>query len=244
MKKSSLTFATFSSLCSKKSSPKFVAFFPLCSKKGLACLLLILLVLVSVPFVFADNGLENGEDVDNDLEEVNDEDVETPDLDRVSETLAKDREIPEELRLVSRILFGVDETISISFFIILLMLWLIVLLVLKEIMEFLPFFKGATSWIGALIINLIFGVTGVFIEITTFYATLFDFGFFARLPLAGQVLAIVVLIVVGLGVFHVLNRVKSKVARDVSEQKGFKAGADMATWRLYLKNMLGMKSRS
>lgn len=218
MKKNPLTFAAFSSLDSKKSSPKFTTFSSIYSKKNLVYLFLTLFILASMPLVFANN----------DLDETNNEKIETPDLDRVSETLAKDREIPEELHLVSRILFGVEETISISFFIILLMLWLIILLVLKEIMEFLPFFKGFTVWVGAIIVNLIFGVSGAFSEATTFYISVFDFWLFAEWFLAGQVLAIIVLVLLGFIIMTLIRYIRMHAEREESEMRGFKSGLDLS----------------
>jgi hypothetical protein len=144
---------------------------------------------------------------------------------KIDETLEKERPIPENLQLLSKILFGLETTLTASFFIILLMMWLIILLILVEALQMSNIFNGPISWPIAIIVNLLFGVSGVFREVTAFYMGFGEaIAFIGRWPIVTLIFSIIVLAIIGFVILTSLKHFKKKAEEEQAPMSGFESG--------------------
>src|SRR3989344_4734636 len=76
-------------------------------------------------------------------------------------SLNKSVEIPENLKLPAKIIFGIDEDMPFSKFVVYLMFWLFIFLIIFQIVKIMPFFKeGVIKLIAALAISVLAGNLG------------------------------------------------------------------------------------
>src|SRR3989344_6746920 len=107
---------------------------------------LVLVLLLSVSLVSAQNDLTKKV---GDLKEL---DIKNS----ARNSLNKSVEIPENLKLPAKIIFGIDEDMPFSKFVVYLMFWLFIFLIIFQIVKIMPFFKeGAIKFIAALAISVL-----------------------------------------------------------------------------------------
>jgi len=80
---------------------------------------------------------------------------------KTNSALNKSVEIPENLKLPAKILFGLEEDMPFSRFVVYLMFWLFVFLIIFQVVKIMPFFKeGVIKFIAALAISVLAGNLG------------------------------------------------------------------------------------
>ena len=194
-------------------------------KKELVIFSLISLILLS-NFVVADSNdtTSNTPDSDDIKQEL---EIATKNIDeKVSKGLEKEIQIPQYLQVIAKIMFGMEETIGISLFIILVILWLIVLILLIDIIKFIPIPLLQNFWpraiVGILISSLI-ALSGITKSIALFFLNIGDSLKFLEKWGAGALLF--ALVVLGIILFAIMKIMpfldryyqKLKVAQDARD---------------------------
>ncbi len=129
----------------------------------------LLLLVLSVYFIQAEENssltfTSNPSDVKNDLESTG-KNVSLS----FKEYLADTREISEEIKWIPKLLFGIEDSISISQLIIYSAVWVLVLLILNNLVSILPLNVKGISWIMSGIIMLLMGLGGGITLVTNFW---------------------------------------------------------------------------
>ncbi|MEM4271366.1 MAG: hypothetical protein QXO70_04725, partial [Candidatus Pacearchaeota archaeon] len=116
---------------------------------------------------------------------------------KISSTLEQEIEIPENLQLAARILFGLkpDKKVVFQEFIILIMTFVIFFFIIRDVMVFVPFFDTTIkSIIGAVLVTLLTGISGgflLFADLMLFLSSFF--GILERWPIITIVLVFILL---------------------------------------------------
>jgi hypothetical protein len=151
-------------------------------------------------------------------------------------TLTTEREIPQSLQIVTKILFGIEKTLTVSSFIVIIGLWLIALLIIADVLKFAPFFKGIKAWLGAVIISLIIGVSGGFKGAANFFLSIGDtIDIVGELPILTLVFTILILLVGTFLILYLLRLMRRKIEIYTNENKGMDAGAVVSGIRPFFK---------
>ena len=144
---------------------------------------------------------------------------------------------PEIIQRISGALFSFEEAVIISYFIIIIMTWLILLLILTELLKIIPLFTNLTSWISAIIIDLLFGVSGA---IKTTINFLFGFTELLEFTNASQFIkisiVIALVIIIGLFILVMVRKIRWTIQKDKIEREGFEAGAQTSYIKEFLKS--------
>lgn len=90
------------------------------------------------------------------------------------EKLADQREIPEEIKWIPELLFGISDSISVSQLIIYSAVWILILLILNNLVSFLPFNINGISWIMSGIIMLLMGLGGGITLVTNVWMSVIE----------------------------------------------------------------------
>lgn len=142
--------------------------------------------------------------------------------------LEKDITVPENLQLVAKAVFGLDNNKKVSFseFVVMAALWFLVFSVISNLLRGIYFMsEGVTRWLGAVVITCLIAVSGVIKSISRIIFNFFDmFTFFTKL---GFLKLIFALIIVG-GIIYVVNmfvnKLYSQAKLEEAKMRGFKAG--------------------
>ena len=124
---------------------------------------------------------------------------------KTNQILEKNVEIPNELQIVARILFGLDENdkVDLQIFIVLIALWFFIYLLIVSIIQIMPFLQGGKSWIVGFLIMLLVGFSGgLTFAAFWIYSISGFFGLLQQLAIARILVAIIILVFIFL-FFHV-----------------------------------------
>lgn len=144
-----------------------------------------------------------------------------------NEVLSNEIEIPENLQKFSRVFFGLknEEEVSLQKFIIFVGVWLVFLFLLASILEITPFFDGWKSWIGAVVVNLLVGLSGGFLLVTGFIFSLSNL--FGVLENWGILTLFIGLILVAL-FYYLLSKLIVIIREKNGEDKMSRVGRNIA----------------
>jgi heme A synthase len=130
--------------------------------------------------------------------------------------------VPEGLQSAARFIFALDssQVITLSHLIILIVVFFALLLIISSVMEFVPFFEGIKSWIGAIVITLLMSVSGGLRDASSLLFELGDRSSASNLGKIWLVLIVAVILVIGWGISKALKIVRDKIGIEEAEQVG------------------------
>ena len=138
----------------------------------------------------------------------------------ISNISVNELELPSALTSATKVIFNIPagENITLSYFVILVALFIFFLLLISSLMQFVPFFDGWKAWVGALVITLLVAFSGGIRASTQLFLNFeVNFGRFAQI---GFVFIAVILIIIGWGLTKLLKMVKDKVGVETAEHMG------------------------
>jgi hypothetical protein len=145
-----------------------------------------------------------------------------------STTLTRTVDIPENLKILTRVIFGIKGDISLDVFMVVLCVLIGFILLLQNVMQFVPFFEGWKSWIGSVIVTLLIGVTGAFVETIKFLFHIANlFGILEKWPILRVTVLILLVIIFIFGINRLVAMMSKKDSLDKAEMEGRKAGLGM-----------------
>jgi len=168
----------------------------------------LIIALISTNLIYAqDNSLKQQQALDLEL--------------KTQRFLIQPVEIPDSLKVVVRIVFGLkaDENLDTQTLMVMVAIWIGLFTIIAAVLEFLPFLnKGFSRWLGAVIVTCLIGVSGGIKTSAIFLLSLTSgiIDFFVAI-------AIVVGIVFCANI--ILNKILAKAKLEQMEIKGLKAGA-------------------
>ncbi len=152
--------------------------------------------------------------------------------DKTNALLSQEPVIPEELKGLLRVLFGLekDEAIPFQNFIIFTALWIMLFLLLQNALEFLPFFgKGPKSWIGALVISCLASTTGAInIVAHAFFFIEKDIKFLTAWSIITIILNLVIFAAFFFGIRELLKNLKKEAELMQLKRAGLNTGISSA----------------
>lgn len=135
--------------------------------------------------------------------------------------------IPSYLEIPAKILFGIGsgEALSFNVFIVLIALWIVLFLILKNVMEIVPFFSGSKSILGAFIVVCLIAVSGGIKESAMFFFGLGNtFSVMKEFGILTLILIVILIAVLGWGILRLVGVAKGKYKIVESETTGEKVG--------------------
>ncbi|MEK6936316.1 MAG: hypothetical protein AABW67_06010 [Nanoarchaeota archaeon] len=194
-------------------------------KKIGLCLGILVISLVLINLVCSEETAGNLtakglEDVNLDIKSISE--VQT----KTTQTLEQTVNIPENLQIVARIIFGISGEISLQIFIVLIAIWIMLLVVITNILKITPFFKGEIiPWIGGFIITLLIALTGTIRSLAVLFFNLGNvFKFLEEWPIIGVVFALIIAIGALWMASIILKIIGNKIGLEDAGQKGRKIG--------------------
>ncbi len=161
--------------------------------------------------------------------------------------LEKDIEVPEDLQLVARVVFGLktNEEITLSEFVVMVVIWFLIFSVVTNLLRGIYFMsEGVTRWLGGVVITCLIAVSGVVKSASVIIFNFFDmFTFFAKL---GFLKLIFALIIVGAIIYIVnvfINKQYSKSKLEEHYVRGMKAGVGSRLREKEADELLGRTRR-
>jgi hypothetical protein len=148
-----------------------------------------------------------------------------------NELVEKEIEVPESLKVPARIIFGLKpgDKLDISILITMICLWIFLVLLLSKTLELTPFFENGKSWLGAILITGIIGVSGSIKSVTVLWLDLGNiFGVLEKWGAFKLGFVIIFLFSIFFGLNYVLKILKDKKILGESMGKGTEAGLGMA----------------
>ena len=152
--------------------------------------------------------------------------------DRPNDVLDQSVEFPEEIKSITRVAFGLDEdhNVDLQVFIVLLGIWIVMLLIVKSILDIVPFFGvGWKSWIGGIVVTLLMATTGAlrisaefFFSIGTSIKVLGDWG------IAVILFTLVILFIILYAVTKVTNILKYNMGLEEIKKFGYNLALEKA----------------
>jgi len=123
--------------------------------------------------------------------------------------------------------------------IILIALWVIIMLIIKSILEIMPFFgKGWKSWLAGAIVTLLASISGGITRGGIWILGLADsIKWLDRFGRAKVAFVVIFLIIVGYALMKLVKLVEENVIIYGKEQKGFKVGAETGFSKMKRKEM-------
>jgi uncharacterized membrane protein len=142
--------------------------------------------------------------------------------------LEKQVQIPENMQGLARVLFGIkpDTTIDFQHLIILFAAFLIVFLVVRDFIGFIPFFDSKLkSILGAFAVTIISGSAGGFIMFADFMLSIGSlFGWLKTQSILNLTIALIIFVSLYLVLNKVSENMKSEAKIEEARQAGEKAG--------------------
>lgn len=137
--------------------------------------------------------------------------------------------INENLAIPIKILFGVKGPVTLSFAIMILLIWIMMLIFLRNIMILTPFFKGGMSWLMAIVVNLLIALSGgmkfltkVFLETGSIFKFLEEWTTGALI--ASIILVIIIFLVLGKAMKFIRRKEEIMKAEEESTKLGVNLG--------------------
>ena len=129
-------------------------------------------------------------------------------------------ELSEGLASGARFVFNLPavESVTLSYLVILIALFIFLLLVISSLMRFVPFFEGWKAWAGSVIVVLLISFSGgIRGSAQLFLGFQTNFGRFAQI---GFIFLSIILLIIGWGLAQLLKMVRNKVGVEVAQQMG------------------------
>tara|TARA_Y100000310_G_scaffold331416_2_gene404921 strand:+ start:965 stop:1558 length:594 start_codon:yes stop_codon:yes gene_type:complete len=159
---------------------------------------------------------------------------------KLNTALNADIQIPPELILPTKIVFGLnqDDNISLSLFIILISTWILFFIVIYHILSVTPWFKeGWKLWLGSIAVTLLIAITGAIKSLANFYFNIGNiFEFLERWSAGAVFFAIILLALSGWLINKVTNIMKTNMAIDEAEETGQNIGLVSTVGKAYRKS--------
>ncbi len=209
-------------------------------KKGLTFLLVIFsIILLSTSFIIAQENQDNEniiEDTDSELAKEEIEKLKNPFGEGLKEMfgegLKKEFIVPEYLQIPARIIFGVEETISIQGLVILITIWFMLFFIIADILKITPFVKGSLVWIMSFFVTSLVALSGAVKSLAVFFFNLgTTFKFFEDWPALAIIITLAVIFVLGYILHYVMKIFKEYAELEGAEQRGLSIGKMVAMAR-------------
>lgn len=193
-------------------------------------LIFILVSLVSINLVYAQDSLKEQQALDIELK-------------KTKSLLEQKIEVPENLKVIARIVFGLksNEEVDMQTLMVMVAIWIGLFALIAAILEFTPFLnKGFSRWLGAVVMTCLVGVSGGIKISAIFLLSLADiFRLGEKYGIIKLVLAFIVIGIFVYGVILVLNKILSKAKLEEAEIRGMKAGVGSRILQEHAKRTLG-----
>lgn len=136
--------------------------------------------------------------------------------------------INENLAIPIKILFGVKGPIKISFAIMIILIWLMMLIFLRNVLILTPFFKGGISWLMAIVVNLLIALSGGMRFLTkAFLETGSIFKFLEEWTTGALIFSIILAIIIFLILGKAMKFIKRKEEIMKAEEESTKIGVNL-----------------
>ena len=159
-----------------------------------------------------------------------------------NEVLEKEVKIPDNLQIFARVLFGLKKTdkVDLQTIILLFATFFIILILLHEIIGIM--FSDWKSWVFAVVVNLIIGVSGGFRDSVAFFFGIGNlFGFLEEYELLRFIIVLALLFIFFYFLSKVFNKFKDKEELEESSQMGRDIGFMASISRMY-RRVMGKKN--
>jgi len=148
----------------------------------------------------------------------------TPIQQQATQAQAPQVAVPQELKDAARFIFNLDAgaEIEFSFFVILVVIFLGILLLVTEIVSFMSFFEGGSRWLAGIVITLLVSVSGGLKQAANFIWGFADI--FKAVDKWGIVKLFFVILIIAILVFGViilLEMLRKKVRKEERHWLGF-----------------------
>jgi len=195
-------------------------------KRGIV-FLLIILVFISIPLVIAQEDNKT-------KEKLNIGEIDTF-LDP-EQSIA----IPDYLKIPAQVIFGIKGEITLQVFIILIALWFILLLLIKDILEFTPFFNGEIiPWLASIVITTLVAISGAIRSMAIFFLNFGNlFGILEGKAGLAIFVALVIVIILGYGLNKLLKILRNSMELGKATQEGFSIRKFIEMIKVYNKTEL------
>ena len=142
-----------------------------------------------------------------------------------NEFLQKDRQIPEGIANIAKIIFGLDSSsISVDKFVVLIVLLICTFFLIYNLIPLVGLFKENLAILVSIIITLLISITGAFKETTDMFFNLFSISLLEEwviLKLISILLTITIIIII---FSPIIQKIKNKIKIEKAERAGEKAG--------------------
>jgi hypothetical protein len=164
---------------------------------------------------------------------------------KVSSTLQEEVNIPENLQVIARIFFGIEQDRPVSWqeFAILFASFMIFFFIFKDVMDLIPFFETkARAIAGAFIVVSLVGLSGGLMLLTSFLMDLGAlFGFLTGYSLLTLFFALILLLIIMFLSMTILRVIKRKISLEIAEAEGEEEGTMKRSLKI-LKQIWGLKT--
>ena len=192
--------------------------------------LLILVSLIFISFLATAQTNQNIDNITNIAQNISTASFKTA----TNQALNKEIALPGWADIIARVLFGVEDKITFSNFIILVAVWLMLFLMIFNIIKLMPFFKGDTvKLIASICITLIIAISKVMITLSEqLLSFVSSFKFFKDWSAGALFFSIVLVVVVFFFLIKVLNKIGDKMEVGAAESAGDEAGAGLGIMKV------------
>jgi len=136
--------------------------------------------------------------------------------------------INENLAIFVRVLSGIQGPVTISYAIMIALIWIMMLIFLRNIMILTPFFKGGMSWLMAIVVNLLIALSGGMKLLTKlFLETGSIFKFLEEWTTGALIFSIILVIVIFLILGKAMKFIKRKEEIMKAEEESTKLGVNL-----------------
>lgn len=208
-------------------------------KRGITLLSIFLITILCLNIILSQEATANSETPPTSNQEPPDAAIINEDIKNLQEELKsttsgfleKEIEIPKNLEVPARIVFGLkpEDKLDFSLLIILIAIWAMFVIIFQTILTVTPFFEEWKSWIGAILVTTIVAATGAIKSVAAFWLELG--GFFGVLEKMGSLKLFMSIILAALVIFltKILVKImKEKATIEEAVRSGTEAGAQIA----------------
>ena len=160
---------------------------------------------------------------------------------KTENTLEKEIQIPNQLQIPVRIIFGLKDkdTITIERFIVLCAIWMMFFFLIQGILKLTPFLnKGLQNILGSVIITIIIAITGTINNLVVFYFNLGKtFKWMEALGPFQIFIALAITALILLITHHILNIIEKKLLLTKAEISGENIGTMVTMAKINKRNI-------
>ncbi len=191
---------------------------------------LFIVLLVALSFLAAAQTNQNINNITNIAQNISTASFKTA----TNQALNKEIALPDWADIIARVLFGVENKITLSNFIILAAIWLMLFLMIFNIIKLMPFFKGnAAKLIASICITLIIAISKVMITLSgQLLSFVSSFKFFKDWSAGALFFSIVLVVVVFFFLIKILSKIGDKVELGADVTAGNEAGTGLGMLRV------------